>query len=217
MSDPPSAESTDEKHESILNRQLSRRSCLIRLILIVGPLFWIFSTDKSRNREAIRRIESRFMAIAIGDAVMQFYADYRRLPLPSGPPPQDGDRDTDTSPAHGFVALLLGQESDTGERQNTKNTDYGENIKPARAKPGGDYPWRNGLISEAATGTYGIVDYFGNPFRIRLDSNGDQQLANPNPDQAAHGTAALSKRVIVWSAGKDGDWNTWDDNLMSWD
>ena len=163
------------------------------------------------------RLESRFMAVAISDAVMQFYTDYRRLPLPSGPPPQDGDRDTDTSPAHGFVALLLGQESDTGERQNKKNTDYGLDIKPARAKPGGAYPWKNGLISEAATGTYGIVDYFGNPYRIRLDTNGDQQLANPNPDQAAQGTAALSKRVIVWSAGKDGDWNTWDDNPMSWD
>jgi hypothetical protein len=42
-------------------------------------------------------------------------------------------------------------------------------------------------------------------------------VENPNPDQVAEGQPKLNKRVIVWSAGKDGKETTWSDNPMSWD
>ena len=157
------------------------------------------------------------MSRKISNAVEQFYADYSRLPLPSGPPPHGGDRDTDTSPTHGFVSLLIAQEAENGKSQNANRTNYLEAFKPARLKPTDESPWRNGMISDVATGAYGIVDYSGKPFRIRLDTNGDQQVANPDPDEVAEGRLMLPKRVIVWGAGKDGNWETWDDNPKSWD
>ncbi len=160
------------------------------------------------------------MSIAISNAVEQFHKDYARLPLPSGPRLPGGDCDTDTSPSHGFTAVLMGKEGETADRQNEGKVNYLEGIKPAKNAEGTPWNYVYGLITTSTVGSYGIVDAYGNPFRIRLDTNGDRQLANPNPDQAAaEGLVILAntKGVIVWSAGKDHDWNTWDDNPRSWD
>jgi hypothetical protein len=42
-------------------------------------------------------------------------------------------------------------------------------------------------------------------------------ILNPNTDEVAYGREKLSNKVIVWSAGKDGKWETWSDNVKSWD
>jgi len=169
--------------------------------------------------EAVGKKLSAIMALDLANAIRQFGADNHKLPLPSGPAPQGGDRDTDSAPSHSFIAILGRDEDPSAEAQNQKHTDYLEGIKPAKRsrKPAGDYGWVDGRISDPATGAYGVVDCYGKPYRIRLDTNHDETLTNPNPQQAAGGRPTLKARVLVWSAGKDGDWNTWDDNLMSWD
>jgi hypothetical protein len=144
--------------------------------------------------------------------LFRFDADYHKLPVPSGPAPQGGDRDTDSAPFHSFIAILSCKEDPSAEAQNPKHTDYLEGILPAKKSRGRDDGWANGLISDPATGAYGVVDSYGKPYRIRLDTNHDETLTNPNPQQAAEGRPTLKARVLVWSAGKDGDWNTWDDN-----
>ena len=184
----------------------------VLIFLVVGAYYYQFQIV-----EGVRKRVEPAAAVAISNAVQQFRADYDRLPLPSGPLPAGGDRDTDTSPAHGFVAVLLGKEWRMGDHQNMRNTNYVEGTKPAKPKPGGDYPWKDGLIFDATTGAYGVVDYQGKPYRLRLDTNSDKQLANPNPDEVVKGRPTLSKQVIVWGAGKDGKWETWDDNPKSWD
>jgi len=157
------------------------------------------------------------MAVGLAIAIRDFHADNHKLPAPSGPTPQGGDRDTDSAPSHSFIAILGGKEDPSAEAQNQKLLDYIEGIKPARSDNKTECGWRDGLISDPATGAYGVADVYGKPYRIRLDTNQDETLINPNPDQAAAGRPTLKTRVLVWSAGKDGDWNTWDDNLMSWD
>ena len=153
------------------------------------------------------------MAEALAEAITRFDADYHKLPVPSGPAPQGGDRDTDSAPSHSFIAILSGKEDPSAEAQNPKHTDYLEGILPAKKSRGRDYGWANGLISDPATGAYGVVDSYGKPYRIRLDTNHDETLTNPNPQQAAEGSPTRKPRVLVWSAGIDGAWNTWDDNL----
>ncbi len=175
--------------------------------------------------ERVRQKGSTMMARALAEAIKKFETDYHELPGPYGPVPpvpQGSDQDTDSAPSHNFITIITilgGKEELTTGAQNQKHFDYIEGIKPAKkkSKPGGDYGWGDGLISDPATGAYGVVDYKGKPYRIRLDTNQDETLINPNPDQAAAGRPTLKTRVLVWSAGKDGDWNTWDDNLMSWD
>ncbi len=199
-------------------RQLPRGCGLWIWMMVFFGLWGAFSfLYLGHESKKLKQRVSQIMARAIADAVEEFQSDYQRLPLPSGPRLSGGDCDTDTSPTHGFTAILAGKEGEAADRQNERTVDYFEGIKPAKKRQGTAWNQSDGLITPAAGGTYGVVDYFGNPYRIRLDTNGDQQLANPNPDQAAQGTADLAKRVIVWSAGKDGKLDTWDDNLMSWD
>jgi hypothetical protein len=193
--------------------------CLALSILGTAGLAFLLLNQVEGQFERVPQKGSTVMARALAEAIKQFDTDYHKLPAPTGPTPQGGDRDTDSAPSHSFIAILGGKEESSPEAQNQKHLDYLEGIKPAKTprKPGADYGWVDGLISDPATGAYGIVDYKGKPYRIRLDTNHDETLTNPNTDQAAKGRPTLKARVLVWSAGKDGDWNTWDDNLMSWD
>ncbi|MES2467271.1 MAG: hypothetical protein V4675_08230 [Verrucomicrobiota bacterium] len=193
---------------------------LMALVILLGILGLIGFFKLSQSSYGHPRTGDQIKSIAISYGVAQFCEDYDRLPLPSGPRLPGGDCDTDTSPSHGFTAVLMGKEGETADRQNERNVDYLEGIKPAKNQQGTAWNYVNGRITNSTVGSYGIVDSNGNPFRIRLDTNGDKILANPNPDQAAaEGLVALAttKGVIVWSAGNDGDWNTWDDNPKSWD
>lgn len=190
---------------------------LMAVIATIALLAAVCFYQFGQQREAVRRKAAQVMCVNIGNAVEQFHADYQSLPLPSGPPPQGGDRDTDTATTHGFVAMLFGQEADSSPRQNPNRTNYLEGIKPAKPKPTDESPWQDGVNYDPATGSFGMVDYYGKPFRIRLNTSSDQQVANPNPDEVAAGRPTLPKRVIVWGAGKDGKWETWDDNPKSWD
>ena len=137
--------------------------------------------------------------------------------MPSVALPGNSDLDTDTSPTHNFLAIILGLEQAGEARQNPQNTNYAEGLKPAKRMSGGQYPWSNGLFFVTDTGPYGLVDYQGKPYRVRLDTSNDREIANPNPLEISEGRSRLPKGVIVWGAGKDGNWETWDDNPKSWD
>ena len=58
-----------------------------------------------------------------------------------------------------------------------------------------------------------FVDPWGTPFKYRVDQDGDEEMAIPNED----GGGILRARALVWSAGTDGDYQTWIDNVTSWE
>jgi hypothetical protein len=170
--------------------------------------------------QGVRKKEALVMAIAIANAVEQFYSDYNTLPFSTNPTlPLTTDADTDSSSTQPIITILLGKEKEGSTLLNPRRTDFAEGIKPAKKSTRKETLniWMNGLYPNGTSGPYGVVDAWGNPYKIRLDTNFDKQLANPNPDQIQEGRPTLPKRVVVWSAGKDGDWDTWDDNPMSWD
>jgi len=199
--------------------------CLALSVLGTAGLAFLVLNQVGGKIERVRQKGSAMMARALAEAIKQFEADYHELPAPYGPVgpvPQGSDQDTDSAPSRNFITIITilgGKEEPTTGAQNPNHLDYLEGIKPAKksTRPGAVYGWMDGLISDPATGAYGVVDYKGKPYRIRLDTNHDETLNNPNPEQAAADRPTLKARVLVWSAGKDGDWNTWDDNLMSWD
>ena len=163
------------------------------------------------------------MSLDISNGIEQFLADYSHFPLPTGSAPAGRDLDANTGSDSGLVAVLTGKEpaSASTQPQNPRGIDYLEGIKPAkqlkptRAKIAP--PWANGLLTEGKPPVYSIVDAWGNLYHLRLDTDGDGWVENPNPDQVTEGRPKLNKRVIVWSAGKDGKEATWEDNPMSWD
>jgi hypothetical protein len=52
---------------------------------------------------------------------------------------------------------------------------------------------------------------------VKLDTDYNKELENPDTNGVADGLTKLAKRVLVWSPGKDGKEETWEDNVKSWD
>lgn len=169
-----------------------------------------FGPSCGGSRHLRMMTENRVAATTLANALEQYFTEFGRLLQPDGPIPEGADRDTDTAPSHGFVARLMGKNHERG-------VDFLDGFRPAQPAPETEWGWKKGLITGDGKGPFGVVDSAGHPFRIRLDTNGDHTLANPNPERSAHGKSILRKRVLVWSAGRDGDWSTWDDNVCSWE
>ena len=62
-----------------------------------------------------------------------------------------------------------------------------------------------------SSGTY--VDPFGGAYHLLVDADEDGQVPNPDPTSKRK---TVWQSVIVYSAGPDGDLETWDDNIRSW-
>lgn len=194
---------------------------LLTVISIIAILAAASFGAYTKITEGVRRKEGSVMAMAVSNAVTQFYADYNRLPKPVSA--TDGaDNDCTTESADGLVKVLLGKEGEVELVQNSRNTNYLEGIKPAKKnatpKPafaGASADWTNGLVSTDET--VEIVDPWGNYFKVRLDGDYNSELENPSLDEVAEGRTTLPKRMLVWSSGKDGKEETWEDNVKSWD
>lgn len=71
-------------------------------------------------------------------------------------------------------------------------------------------PAKGGLVINAA-GLPELQDIYGNVYHMRFDWNGDGNIPDPE-----HPGATVRGTVILYSAGPDGDYSTWHDNIMSW-
>jgi prepilin-type N-terminal cleavage/methylation domain-containing protein len=184
---------------------------LIELLVVVAIIALLvagsfsaygFVMEKARNKGTLTT------EMALVNAIENFYGDYSRFPAPTSGAGGNDDADTDTSGAEGIVTVLLGKDP----TQNSKNRDYIGDMKPAKMQNGRNV---DGLVNEQ--NNYSIMDAWGSPFQIRIDSNYDNELDNPNTEDRGVGRSQLRKRVLIWSAGKDRDPSTWKDNVGSWD
>ena len=184
---------------------------LIELLVVVAIIALLvagsfgaygFVMDKARRKSALTT------EMVLVNAIENFYADYTRFPQPTSGGGNNQDIDTDTSGAEGLITAMLGKDP----TQNSKSRDYIGDMKAAKMQNGVQV---DGLINEE--NNYGIVDAWGNPYQIRMDTNYDNEIANPNTEDRGPGRSQLRKRVLIWSAGKDRDPSTWKDNISSWE
>jgi hypothetical protein len=187
------------------------------LLLLLVLFVWAGFQPFSRIPSGARKKESAIMGVGLANSIEQFHADYGRLPLSANGATATGDMDTDTGEQPGLVAVLIGKEPLGSNLQNPRATNYLEGLKPAkRGKNADGPPWVNGLIYELPS-QLAVVDAWGNHYHVRMDTNGEGFIENPCPDEVAEGRALLKQLVIVWSPGKDGHEETWEDNPKSWD
>jgi prepilin-type N-terminal cleavage/methylation domain-containing protein len=75
-------------------------------------------------------------------------------------------------------------------------------------EPGG------GALAPAGSAFPGaFVDPWGNPFQFFADQTGTGQIENPDTDKGGK----IRARALAWSAGPDGDYATWADNVKGWE
>ena len=87
------------------------------------------------------------------------------------------------------------------EGQNPRGIVFLE-TNPARGE-------RGGLVDSGPRSGY-LMDYWGIPYRVVLDADGDGKVVDPVSREP------VEHRIFVFSAGPDGDPDTPVDNLTSW-
>lgn len=131
--------------------------------------------------------------------VKAYQAEYSRLPsLDSPPPPEDNNPgyDTASKEGHGIIKILLGEDTPKNPRQIPFYEPSGRNGR------GGGYSEVKGLVD-----TWGTKGYI-----IIFDYDGNGEISDPE-----HPGSRISSSVIIYSAGADGDYSTWHDNITSWE
>ncbi|RBP45832.1 hypothetical protein DES53_102214 [Roseimicrobium gellanilyticum] len=87
----------------------------------------------------------------------------------------------------------------TDTSKNPRGTGFYE--PPPAKKKGGGYSPEPGLVDVWGTKGYVVI----------LDYDGDKEIADPE-----HPNAKITASALIYSAGPDGDFSTWKDNVKSW-
>lgn len=134
-------------------------------------------------------------AFRLKNAITAYFTDFQKLPGVSSTQSYDLDLESDEE----FMKHLLGS-------GNERDIVY---FPGKIAREIGDGKYKRG-ISMNSKGTGALWDPWGNQYRIRLDANSDGEVTDPKTNDP------ISESIIVWSAGKDGNFETWNDNAKTW-
>ena len=183
---------------------------VLSTLLAVGLLLPLVAAATSVTsvvtRSKVLKEHGELMHLQFG--VANFLVDYNAFPGATSRTPYSPASDDTILKTEGvFLDCLLGQKV----WGNAKGNAF---IDPELAKDG-----RNGLVGAGGTGSARLVDSWGNPYYLILDTNWDGRVANPdakNTDAAIRrAPPMLSVAVIVFSSGPDGLPYTADD-IASW-
>jgi hypothetical protein len=71
-------------------------------------------------------------------------------------------------------------------------------------------------IVQNAQGEWELRDAWGSFFKIQVDLNGDGKIPDPASSKKSDMATAMPGGFIIYSAGPDGNFATWKDNVCSW-
>jgi hypothetical protein len=149
-------------------------------VLLLIPIFWLLPS-KSAARENANRVKAKNTAAQLVLATNQYYREYGRLPLSTA------HQNADFSPANGALLDVL---RGLNPQENPRGIVFFET--PADRFRGS-----------------ALVDPWGRPYRIVLDTNYDNQINL--------GGQFISMPVAIWSMGKNGrDESGAGDAIASW-
>jgi prepilin-type N-terminal cleavage/methylation domain-containing protein len=103
---------------------------------------------------------------------------------------------------------------------NYTDADWVRVMTPSPGDPSSPFNLKRIKFFEPSSGSLGagdtahagaFVDPWGNPFQYTVDFNRQGQVGNPEA------TGVIRAQAIAWSAGPDGDYDTWTDNVKSWE
>lgn len=83
----------------------------------------------------------------------------------------------------------------------------GENLKRIRFIEGG----KDVVVNDQ------YVDPWGKPFQYLVNESPKETMGLGTFGTAYDGPSEIRAKALVWSAGEDGDYGTWEDNVCSWD
>lgn len=170
-------------------------SVVILTVLFLGPL----AMTQVRDQIASTRLSAKAEMQALVVAINGYQTEYNRLPAMDSPPPLvDNTQGYNTTATEGkqILEIIMGKSTSRNPRQIAFYEPPADKDSGTRYSP-----------------TSGLKDVWGSKgYIIILDYDGDGSLADP-----AHRGTKITGHVLVYSAGPDGDYTTWLDNVTSWE
>ena len=182
----------------VLSR-ISFRGVLTVGTILLGWLFWYSSTGALVNTV---RGKAETTAANLKTAISAYFTEYRRYPF------EKKDLDTTLDSSHALMDILLG--SDKAREPDKTNPRGIAFFTDRAAKPMGNDRFRSGVTLDS-DGSGELWDPWGNYYRVCFDSNFDNQVENPEKVGSF-----LPECILIWSAGEDGKFETWKDNVRTW-
>ena len=162
------------------------------IAILIGLLFPAFRAVQDQAK----RTQAKNDLTQIVSAVNAYYTDYGKYPLATA--------DTTYGPAGSLnddLFYTLRAVASGANASNATNPRVVVFISPPYVKDLANP--RSGIGTPTGTGPGQYYDPWGTPYRVRIDGNYDNQLANPYTADTGAGPATLTNGVIAWSAGKD--------------
>ncbi len=187
---------------------------LLITITIIAILASMTAAGITYVNEQANRLKVRTVLNELKSGIEQYQTDYNRFPIDSNVTGANGEDAPEvlTDGSNSLVDALMGipPASSGAADLNPKRTPYAA-FPPASNG-------RHGLVGAARP--YKLADMYGQPYHILLDTNGDNQVKNPDasnsdPKISTNQAAHLVTKVAVYSSGKDLIPRTGDD-VTSW-
>jgi len=168
--------------------------------LLGGSLYWGYRSSKHRELLARERGQVRYLAQAISGWV----SDHDWVPWAVSSE-KGQDCKSDTSAEEALVALLRGIDL-VGSSRGYNYLPELPDAKIIQGRPVGGY-------FRASEDELALHDSWGRYYQILLDHDNDDRVRDPSrPGE----NEWIESKFLVWSAGPDGNPDTWDDNICSW-
>ena len=195
----------------------TRAFTLIELLITITIIAILASLTAAGIVNAIdqgNRLKVRAVAMDLKNGIDSYQTEYNRYPTDSNVAGSNGEDAPEllTDGSNSLVDAIMGIPP-----TSSGTTD----LNPKRI-PFSSFPPANnghhGLVGSARP--FKLADMYGQPYHILLDTNGDNQVKNPDvsntdPKISANQAAYLVTKVAVYSCGKDQIPHTGDD-ITSW-
>ncbi len=185
---------------------------MLVVVTIVALLSALVAVQVNRALIDAHAAQTLTVALQLKNGINNYQQDYNRFPLDARPAVGGEDMpEFLTDGSNSIVDVLLGVPPTAGARDlNPARTQYAE-LGPAK----GD---RSGIVGTDVPRRF--HDRWGQPFRILLDTNGDNQIKNPDiassdPAVSQGKPEHLTMQIAVYSLGQDRLPQTRDD-VASW-
>ncbi len=160
---------------------------MLVVIAILGVLMAMMVPAAGYIVKRAKAATARSDAGVVVSVMMKYQTEYNRWPEAYK---NDGGGSTDKN----WVALMAPPPG-TSSPGNPKRVQFFE--------AGG------GALNQAGA----FADPWGNAYRFAFDRTGSGEVRSPNEDS----DDIIRGSVVAWSAGPDGNFETWDDNVLSWE
>src|SRR5947209_8995043 len=156
---------------------------IVIIVILVGLAFPVFQGVLERAK----KLQAKNDLTQIVTAVNAFYTEYGRYPLVTDDTPIANNSD--------LLYTLRGvaNGANVGNAVNTRQIVF---ISPAE-----DTSQTNPKGKIGSTGQF--CDPWGQPYKIAIDGNYDNQITNPYTADTGAGPGTLRQGVLAWAYGKD--------------